>query len=90
MLIGSSSRVLPGRSAVQTVYWANAKSGKFVKYGRVVSFGKNEAPKFPMAFASPAQNIAYKNRGGIYVSSRNFSQRSMFLPFQVRDFIFLI
>lgn len=46
MLIGSASRYIAGRSAVQTVYWrttSDEKGAKMFKYGRVFKFAKEAA-----------------------------------------------
>lgn len=43
MLIGSATRFIAGRNAVQTVYWrkANSSAGaKFLKYNRTCTFDK--------------------------------------------------
>ena len=45
-LIGSATRYIAGRHAVQTVYWRrSADAGKgMVKTSRMTFFGKNEGP----------------------------------------------
>ncbi|KAK7794900.1 hypothetical protein R5R35_005660 [Gryllus longicercus] len=45
MLIGSASRYIAGRGAVQTVYWrttSEEQGGKMLKYGRVLTFAKGQ------------------------------------------------
>ncbi|CAH0399890.1 unnamed protein product [Chilo suppressalis] len=42
-IIGSATRYIAGRNAVQTVYWRNSENGKgLVKTSRMTFFGKNE------------------------------------------------
>lgn len=42
-LIGSATRYLAGRNAVQTVYWRKSEEGKgLVKTTKMTFFGKNE------------------------------------------------
>lgn len=48
MLIGSSSRYIAGRSAVQTVYWrttSDEQGVKMFKHGRVLKFMKDAEDK---------------------------------------------
>ncbi|PSN57807.1 hypothetical protein C0J52_04360 [Blattella germanica] len=50
MLIGSASRYIAGRSAVQTVYWrttSDEQGAKMFKYGRVLKFAKESAESRP-------------------------------------------
>jgi hypothetical protein len=45
MIVGTATRYLAGRGAVQTVYWVgDGSGGKMVKYSRVLTFAdKNSA-----------------------------------------------
>jgi hypothetical protein len=52
MLIGSTSRYIAGRSAVQTVYWrttSEEQGAKMFKHGRVFTLAKNADDKQPPA-----------------------------------------
>jgi hypothetical protein len=52
MLIGSTSRYIVGRSAVQTVYWrktSDEQGAKMFKHGRVFTLAKSAADKQPPA-----------------------------------------
>jgi hypothetical protein len=53
MLIGSTSRYIAGRNAVQTVYWritSDERGGKMFKHGRVFFFSeKSSADRYPPA-----------------------------------------
>ncbi|XP_026687095.1 uncharacterized protein LOC113471847 [Diaphorina citri] len=71
MIIGSSSRLVAGRTAVQTVYWRATKnkttgagseiSPKIYKTGRTLTFDKNSNH-------TPPSNFALNN-----TNSRSFS-----------------
>lgn len=46
-LVGSASRYISGRNAVQTVYWIRPHNGsqqKFLKLSKVCNFGKGPSP----------------------------------------------
>ncbi|XP_021926572.1 uncharacterized protein LOC110833169 [Zootermopsis nevadensis] len=44
MIVGSATRYLAGRGAVQTVYWiGDGSGGKMVKYSRVLTFRDKNA-----------------------------------------------
>jgi hypothetical protein len=44
MIVGTATRYLAGRGAVQTVYWVgDGSGGKMVKYSRVLSFTDKKA-----------------------------------------------
>ncbi|KDR15956.1 hypothetical protein L798_09883 [Zootermopsis nevadensis] len=48
MLIGSTSRYIAGRSAVQTIYWrttSDEQGAKMFKHGRVFILAKNAGDK---------------------------------------------
>jgi hypothetical protein len=52
MLIGSTSRYIAGRSAVQTVYWrttGDEQGAKMFKHGRVFTLAKKSGDKQPPA-----------------------------------------
>jgi hypothetical protein len=52
MLIGSTSRYIAGRSAVQTVYWrttSDEQGAKMFKHGRVFVLQKSADGKHPPA-----------------------------------------
>jgi hypothetical protein len=52
MLIGSTSRYIAGRSAVQTVYWritSNEHGAKMFKHGRIFTLAKSTTDKQPPA-----------------------------------------
>jgi hypothetical protein len=52
MLIGSTSRYIVGRSAVQTVYWrttSKEQGAKMLKHGRVFTLAKSPTDKEPPA-----------------------------------------
>jgi hypothetical protein len=56
MIVGTATRYLAGRGAVQTVYWVgDGSGGKMVKYSRVLTFADKNAA---------AENIS--PRGTIY------------------------
>lgn len=64
MLIGSASRYITGRGAVQRVYWRvkktnDAPAGKFVKYGKTLNFQKGETR--PECYAN--DSISQHNNG---------------------------
>lgn len=68
MLIGSASRYIAGRSAVQTVYWrttSDQQGAKMFKYGRVFKFAKEAAES-----QNPAQPPARYAKE--YMSSGNY------------------
>lgn len=47
MLIGTATRVLPGRNAIQRVYWrtVNSENGfKLLKYNKTCTFDKKYQP----------------------------------------------
>ncbi|KPI95841.1 hypothetical protein RR46_11554 [Papilio xuthus] len=46
LLIGSATRYIAGRHAVQTVYWRKSADGRngLVKTSKMTFFGKNEGP----------------------------------------------
>jgi hypothetical protein len=44
MIVGTATRYLAGRGAVQTVYWVgDGSGGKMVKYSRVLTFADKNA-----------------------------------------------
>lgn len=45
MLVGSATRYIAGRHAVQTVYWRKATDGGMVKTTKTCFFGKNDPDK---------------------------------------------
>lgn len=56
MIVGTATRYLAGRGAVQTVYWVgDGSGGKMVKYSRVLTFADKK---------SAAENVS--SRGTIY------------------------
>lgn len=63
MIVGTATRYLSGRGAVQKVYWVgDGSGGKMVKYSRVLTFADNKAA---------AQNISA--RGNIYSQHKQSS-----------------
>jgi hypothetical protein len=74
MIVGTATRYLAGRGAVQTVYWVgDGSGGKMVKYSRVLTFADKNAA---------AENIS--PRGTIYsqLKQNSFSSTS----YQVRPY----
>nr|CAD7265597.1 unnamed protein product [Timema shepardi] len=77
MLVGSATRYLAGRSAVQTVYWVASapkntavETTKLVKYGRTLSFV--ERPERDLN--APGGTSAKLSRGLLKSPAQNFSQ----------------
>jgi hypothetical protein len=72
MIVGTATRYLAGRGAVQTVYWVgDGSGGKMVKYSRVLTFADKNAA---------AENIS--PNGTLYCQHKQSSLPSA--PRQVR------
>ena len=65
MIVGTATRYLAGRGAIQTVYWVGDQSGKkMVKYSRVLSFADKEA-----AAENMSSNKLFSSRQRPFASS---------------------
>jgi hypothetical protein len=66
MIVGTATRYLAGRGAVQTVYWVgDGSGGKMVKYSRVLTF----ADKNAAAETIPQNNTVHSQNKQTYLSS---------------------
>ena len=66
MIVGTATRYLAGRGAVQTVYWVgDGSGGKMVKYSRVLTF----ADKNAAAETTPHNGPVHSQHKQTYLSS---------------------
>jgi len=81
MIVGTATRYLAGRGAVQTVYWVgDGSGGKMVKYSRVLTFAdKNAAAK-----TIPNNGTVHNQHKQTYLSSAPQLVRPNENPVRVR------